>query len=278
MKFFVTDLLPANLKSNPLSYFCNAPELDVSSETFSFKPFSVVSLAAEISEVKFPSEKLLGKQAEFLFEHVLNQSTAYQLLASNVQIHGEEETLGELDYLVQDAKTEEVLHVELACKFYLLDKGLGSDLIQQWIGPNRKDRLIDKLEKLKSKQFPMLFAPETKAVLDSLAIAATHVEQQLCLKAFLFLPKGVKRNALPENFRKCVVGTYITPSEFTEHPTAQYAFPQKKEWLLPPAQLSNWYTYEDALVYLKKCMHERRSPLVYKKTESALEKFFVVWW
>lgn len=84
----------------------------------------------------------------FRFEHLWQQY--FQLLGwpaqFNLQIRSPERTLGELDALIQTPN--EVLHLELALKFYL---GFGND----WIGPNRRDYLADKIRHTRERQLPL---------------------------------------------------------------------------------------------------------------------------
>ncbi len=75
----------------------------------------------------------------------------------NLQIRSAERTLGELDALLKTPQG--VMHLELALKFYL---GFGDD----WIGPNRRDRLADKIRHTRDHQLAMAQQPETRAALD----------------------------------------------------------------------------------------------------------------
>ena len=222
---------------------------------------------------------MLGKQAEACFEYLLKNSKNYQLLAANIQIQGETKTLGELDYLVFDTETKKTLHIELACKFYLFDDSLGPNYNAKWIGPNRKDTLQEKLDKVKEKQFPLLYAPETAVALKELHLDIPEVEQQVCIKSFLFLPKDFNKEQLPEPYQSCVVGTYISFSEFKEEQAdALFAIPDKKQWLLPPESLPDWLSFSDAKERISSLIDTKKSPLVYKKQKGILEKFFVIWW
>ncbi|PVW14557.1 DUF1853 family protein [Marixanthomonas spongiae] len=223
---------------------------------------------------------MLGKQAEACFEFLLKQSKRYRLLAANTQIQGETQTLGELDYLVFDTKTNKTLHIELACKFYLFDDRLGPSYEAKWIGPNRKDRLQEKLDKVKEKQFPLLHASETAAILEGLKLDVNTIEQQVCIKSFLFIPKNFNIEKFPKQYQDCVLGTYIPFLEFEseENPEAQFAIPDKKQWLLPPKNLTEWFSFSEAEERVSVLIHLKKSPLVYKKQKGKLEKFFVVWW
>ena len=216
-------------------------------------------------------------QAEACFAAYLNQSPRFELLAANLQIHGKKETLGELDYIVRNLKTEKTIHIELACKFYLYDENAGDTEEEKWIGPNRKDNLFDKLEKVKRKQFPLLQTDEAIEKLTALGIPPP-VSQQLCLKAFLFLPKNISAQLFPKHIQECIVGYYIQQKDLMEDEAALYAIPTKKEWLLPEESILEWHSFAEIKEKIAAQLTINKSPLVYKKTPHKMERFFVVWW
>ncbi len=216
-------------------------------------------------------------QAEAFFKAYLKQSKKFELLTANLQIHGEKETLGELDYLVRNLKSDEVIHIELACKFYLYDVDAGFSEEEKWIGPNRKDSLFEKLEKLKLKQFPLLHKKETIQKLETLGIKIPS-SQKLCLKAFLFLPKEINPESFSKNIQNCIVGHYMKFTDLTGDTTARYAVPSKKEWLLPESWITEWYSFSEIKQIIKEQLKLKKSPLVYKKTPHTMERFFIVWW
>lgn len=216
-------------------------------------------------------------QAESCFEAYLKQSSNFQLLAANLQIHGVKKTLGELDYIVRNLKTEKTIHIELACKFYLYDENAGTTEEEKWIGPNRKDSLFDKLEKVKLKQFPLLHLKATLQKLTELGIPQP-ASQQLCLKAFLFLPKKLSAELFPKHFQDCIVGYYIKPKDFEEDKEARYAIPTKKEWLLPTESITQWYSFAEIKKTIDAQLKMNKAPLIYKKTPHKMERFFVIWW
>lgn len=216
-------------------------------------------------------------QAEACFEAYLKQSNNFELLTANIQIQGAKETLGELDYIVRNLKTKKINHIELACKFYLYEENAGAIEEQKWIGPNRKDSLFDKLEKVKMKQFPLLNTAETLQKLTALEIEIPS-SQELCLKAFLFLPQNMPAEIFPKNIKDCIVGHYIKSTDLKEDATALYALPTKKEWLLPTEAIVDWHTFSEIKQLIDVQLKMNKSPLIYKKTPHKLERFFIVWW
>lgn len=221
---------------------------------------------------------MIGKQAEVLFEAYINHSKNYNLLYANIQIQGDLETLGEIDYILKNLQTKEVIHVELACKFYLYDESIGPKMESKWIGPNRKDSLMEKLIKIKERQFPILAKTETIRTLKSLNIAIPSA-QELCLKAFLFIPKEMELRDFSLSYQNCIVGRWMHLNDFErEDDRAQYAIPDKKKWLLPADQLQEWYSFSEIKFEIEKQLKNKRSPLIYKKMGDTIEKFFIVWW
>ena len=95
-------------------------------------------------------DKRLGKYFETLWFYWFDCHPRYDVLAHNLLIIIDGETLGEIDFILYDKKSKKVLHWEVAVKFYL---GL-SDTVQMsnWHGPNRRDRLDIKVNHLMNKQ------------------------------------------------------------------------------------------------------------------------------
>lgn len=100
-----------------------------------------------------PLHHRLGRRFEQHWQHALEQLPGWTVLASGVQLRAEGRTLGELDLLVSGEG--EVWHLELAVKFYLCAPGRSGDAWADWIGPNGRDRLDRKLERMRDHQLPL---------------------------------------------------------------------------------------------------------------------------
>ena len=107
---------------------------------------------------------VLGKRAEIFFAEAIRQSSHYDLIAQNLQLIHNKQTLGEFDFFLKEQNTQQSLHVELVYKFYVYDSSFKQQL-DRWIGPNRKDSLLKKIEHIKSHQFPLLFREESQELL-----------------------------------------------------------------------------------------------------------------
>ncbi|RQW64130.1 DUF1853 family protein [Vibrio viridaestus] len=89
----------------------------------------------------------------FIYQHVCSQlfasSAQYQLLAEEIQLNNEhKQTLGAIDFIVDNQATRHIEQWEVAVKFYLLHNSL-------WYGPNSQDRLDKKLERMLNHQLTM---------------------------------------------------------------------------------------------------------------------------
>ncbi len=95
----------------------------------------------------------LGKYAEELLSFYFQKSTKYTLLGYNMQLIDDKLTVGEIDYLLQEKRTGNRIHLELAIKFFLKIKIDGE---YQWIGPSTKDNLSKKKTKLLKHQLKLV--------------------------------------------------------------------------------------------------------------------------
>lgn len=249
-----------------------------SSEIFSYPAFKLKISTPHLSQdFKIP-DIILGKQAEAIFEHLIRNSQDYKLLAANTQVQSQKITIGELDYLIQYIETQEYFHVEVACKFYLFDNTIKSEYEGKWIGPNRKDALLDKLNKLKAKQFPLLFRPELAPTLLDLNLKASQFKQQHYLLTSLYIPHNMNIHTLPQEYQKSVVGTWIFINDLNLKSHFSYAIPTKKQWLLPNDSICNWLNSKEATTQIEESITQKRAVQVYEKKNNLIKKFFVVWW
>ena len=102
-----------------------------------------------------PSPYRLGFHFEGLMHFWLtdgfdNDYHAYEVLAHNVQLFRDKQTVGELDYILRNHDTGEIEHWELAIKFFLGSPPYG---FANWVGMNSRDNLERKMTHMQSKQF-----------------------------------------------------------------------------------------------------------------------------
>lgn len=132
--------------------------------TQEFKPSKIVQ--------SYSGPNRIGFYYQWLWLHLIQYSSRYQLIAEEIQLHDEKQTIGALDFLVEDIQNKQTEHWEVAVKFYLLHKGL-------WHGPNGNDRLDIKLNRMLNHQLKLTEHPvfQEKFSLDSQSILPRLIMQ-----------------------------------------------------------------------------------------------------
>lgn len=237
---------------------------------------SELKLLTEL-EFQLPTNLRLGHLAEKIVSELIKSSTNYNVLYENIQLIEAKKTIGEIDFIIEENKTKQVIHMELAYKFYLFDPSIGSDPINNWIGPNRNDSLKEKLEKLKSQQFPLLYHHYTKAKFNTIKI--DEVSQALCLLVSLFIPYEYKVDFSP-SYKKAIKGYYLNIERFISFDTSEktYYLPAKKEWGMDPSENEVWTDFNGVKEYINTCIKEKQAPLCWQKHNGAYLAYFIVWW
>ncbi|WP_034058446.1 DUF1853 family protein [Lacinutrix jangbogonensis] len=217
----------------------------------------------------------LGQRVERFVTTELIQNENITILCENPQIQTEtNQTLGELDCLYLDG--EQPVHLEIQFKFYLYDESLGETEIDHCIGPMRRDSLIEKLKKLKKKQLPLLFANETKPLLDGLNLKADDCIQKIYFKGQIFVPYG-KTIQLKTLNPECIYGFYFKYSELANFKDFKFYKPKKTDWLLDVTPNVNWKTHDEILPELSIFRAEGYSPMLWLKNDNGeITKCFIV--
>lgn len=116
----------------------------------------------------------LGLYFERLWQFFLEQDPAYDLLAHNVPVRVGGRTLGEFDLLYFCHRRQRAVHLELAMKFYLGDDRHRhtASANDSWLGPNSRDRLDLKLERLLQHQVSLGRSDAGREALAELGVQA----------------------------------------------------------------------------------------------------------
>ena len=237
---------------------------------------SALNLVTDL-EFQLPTNLRLGHLVEKIVSELIKSSTNYNVVYENIQVIEDKKTVGEIDFIIADKNTKQLIHMELAYKFYLFDPNISSEPINNWIGPNRNDSLKDKLEKLKRKQFPLLYHNSTKSKLNNIEI--DDVSQALCILVSLFIPYEYKANFSPI-YEKAIKGYYLNMETFisSDHSTKTYYIPPKKEWGMDPSENEIWTDFNDVEKYINTSIKEKKAPLCWQKHNDSYVAFFIVWW
>jgi len=219
----------------------------------------------------------LGKWVERLVSFELSQYNEIEILLENLQIQNDKITLGEIDCIL--SLHNQPIHLEIIFKYYLYDKNVGTSEIERWIGPNRRDSFIQKLDKLIDKQLPLLHHPKTQPYLSELDISSKNIQQQVYFKAQLFVPLADYGKDFPIINNNCIIGFYIYPDELEVFTECKFYIPNKHDWLIAPHSDIDWLSFYDYKNKLQPFLDQQNAPLCWiKKKNGQLFKFFVVWW
>ena len=262
-------------KSRILSIL-KAPNLDSSITGLPSFNLSALNLPTDF-DYTLPNGLRLGHLAEKIVAILIKSSTNYKILYESIQLIENEKTIGELDFILLHQYTKQLIHVELTYKFYLYDPGISSEMLNNWIGPNRNDSLREKLDKTKNKQFPLLYHRATQTKLKTLEI--NNISQKLCLLVSLFIPYQSKIN-LPSAYQKAIKGYYLNLEKFLglDHSEKTYCLPDKREWGIDPSDNEYWKDLGQINNTIIERIAEKQSLLCWQKHKDSFSAFFIVWW
>ena len=256
--------------------FLKTPYLWTNKTVFNLQQFEIHSETVNIN-IDLDEKLRLGKYVERLVSFELEQQKNTSILAENIQIQDNKITLGELDFLLK--KEDNPIHLEVIYKFYLYDDTVGNTEIEHFIGPNRKDALIEKLKKLKDKQLPLLYSDACQPYLDTYNLKAKNMSQQVYFKAQLFIPfsnQDIKLKTLNTN---CITGFYVNQNELHHFKDCKFYIPNKKNWLILPHTHVSWLSFDAFIANTKDYFEQKFSALCWVKLKNGeLKKLFLVWW
>ena len=157
-------------------------------------------------------DQKLGHLYEDALTVLLDASESVELLASNLQIiNQQKQTLGELDYVLVDKRSEQAIHLELAVKFYLAVEVEGQ---WQFPGPDPRDNWQRKLDRMRSHQLRLSQTPEARAVLKE-RFGIDSIEVRQLVYGCLFYPMSAVECPQPEGVAvDCSKGRWLYVSEW----------------------------------------------------------------
>ncbi|MRX10453.1 DUF1853 family protein [Pseudoduganella sp. FT25W] len=148
-----------------------------------------------------------------------------QLVAHGLQVRADRtDTIGEFDFLLREG--EDLVHIEFATKFYLLDAGSTGGDFNGLIGPNLADTLGVKMRKIFDKQLSLSQHPAAQALLPQPVARA-----QALVKGWLFYPDGAPpmRGISQQHCH----GFWMTQEQAQDLPAQRYAIMPRLQWLAP---------------------------------------------
>lgn len=256
--------------------FLSTPLLWENKRVYGLEQYAIESNCSDFFSQESVDHLRLGKLVERFVSHQLTNQEHTDIIAENIQVQDGKKTIGELDLLLRSEDL--VVHLEIVYKFYLYDPSLGNDGLSPWIGPNRNDHLLYKLNKLKEKQLPLLYHPKTKLALKDLQLDFDTIVQKVLFKAQLFLPLNYHKNGFHSLNPECVKGFYINREALERFSHCQFFIPSKINWLMDAHDGVAWINYAEFIVEVDQWLNTKRAPLCWLKEDRTLHKFFVVWW
>lgn len=227
-----------------------------------------------------PEKLRLGHQMEYVCKQLLDASDEYEVLLHNMPIRDGKQTIGEIDFILKETATQQLIHVELTYKFYLIDTAIENP-IHQLVGPNRSDAFYKKLEKIKNNQFSLIHTSIGQKALLKKGIETTNIKQQVCYKAQLFKPYKIASLDISPINSHCIVGYWLRMAEFnsSEFTAHKFYIPTKSEWVFHPYEEVLWVSHDAVIEIIEERLNYKSAPMVWmKKSDTEFEKFFVVWW
>ena len=228
-----------------------------------------------------PKNIRLGKRVEQFVFHELKQFPEITIISENLQVQQEKHTIGEIDALL--LINDKPVHLEIIYKFYVYDESIthfdGDQELAHWIGPNRKDSLLQKLDKLKDKQLPLLYHPDALKYLEKYTLDPKKIEQKVLFKAQLFVPFNKTIPACKLINPACIAGFSLKKEDLPQFKTSKFYIPTKADWLLEAYTEVTWLTYSSFMDTVTLILQGQTAPLVWiKRTNGEIYKSFIIWW
>jgi len=160
-------------------------------------------------------EQKLGHLYEDVLLYWIRASNRYSLIAQHQQVFdAQKRTLGELDFLLHDAFSEEHIHLEIAVKFYLAVKNADG---WHYPGPDPRDHWLRKRTHLIEHQLRLSEFPEACELLQSKWQIGRVVPQHL-IYGCIFRPIDQLDAPLPASIHpNCRTGQWLYLSDWHRH-------------------------------------------------------------
>lgn len=139
------------------------------------------------------SAKRLGHYFEELIAYAIENNPQFTLIAKNLGIFEGKQQRGEFDFIFTHQNT--TYHWETAVKFYLYHPDS-----QVWYGPNARDRLDKKLDKLFNRQLSLSQLSSAKQLLRDKFNLTFPLKNEALIKGFLFYPFRKPQQQIQHNW------------------------------------------------------------------------------
>ncbi|WP_375171213.1 DUF1853 family protein [Marinobacter sp.] len=224
-----------------LAWLCSAPPLIHSRLSFQpsdYLPDHYLDLLRDWDRapetgpalLREPPQKRLGFYFERLYEVLLTDLLGWDILLKNTQIQSNGHTLGELDFVVHNRTDDRIEHHEIAIKYYLGFASNGAPVL--WYGPNARDRLDLKSDRLINHQSRRTHQPETLAILAEHGIAGP-LTARIFMPGYLFYPLSHRLEAPALAHGHHLRGWWVYASDLIDTDTSAWVQLHKPHWVGP---------------------------------------------
>lgn len=177
------------------------------------------------------TSRRLGRIAECLIAFWLEKSERFELLAQNLAVRDAGRTLGEYDLVFVDHQEKQVIHWEMAVKFYLRRRG-GTE----FLGPEGRDTLARKARRVFDHQLCLGASPAGRAALA--ALCSGQVVSRAFVKGWLFHPDDGRLD-VPQVSPFHQRGWWRTLEEFATTPEnlgRRFSLVERADWMNGPLE------------------------------------------
>ncbi|MFA5495652.1 MAG: DUF1853 family protein [Porticoccaceae bacterium] len=230
------------------------------------------------------SDKRLGARFEAMWIFYLASHPQFELLAHQLPVPRNGQTLGALDLLFRDHHLGAVVHGEIAVKFYLYHPEQPGTALEKWIGPNPDDSLAAKIGHLANHQLPLSTRDETQRRLQTAGLPSAQLRATV-IKGFLFHPWrqsiALPAPCNPGHLRGEWLYRRELPALFADNPRHSWAVLPKQQWL---TQVENGDSHSgrarrEMAAKISSLLDEQRQPVMFyghpvARAES-IRRFFV---
>lgn len=227
-----------------LGWLCSAPQLLHSPATFQpgdYLPPDYLETLKKWDQnpetapalLREAPQRRLGFYFERLYEVMLSDLLGWEILLKNAQIQSNGHTLGELDFIVHNTTDDRIEHHEIAIKYYLGVPNGGSEAL--WYGPNARDRLDIKSDRLVNHQSTRTQQPETLALLSSHGINGP-ITARIFMPGYLFYPLAIALEAPSTTPQNHLRGCWTYANTLEETDTSTWVQLNKPHWVGPWCQ------------------------------------------
>jgi hypothetical protein len=189
-----------------------------------------------------------GLHFEALLHFWLEQHAGYEVVAHNLQVRDAQRTLGAFDFIVRDHNGQPE-HWEVAVKFYLQRDD--SSEWSSWVGPNQRDRLDLKLERMRNHQLPLSARSEGRAALAALGVHEPPKKQAI-VKGMFFAPWNRPDQRPEDSAPEQATGTWVAAGDFAHYASgcsqSRWAVRRAPDWLGPARRdTTSSFTTDDGI-------------------------------